>query len=167
MARSTIKPRFNEQAAFPAIVLYDDGDVTILDEVDAFVTCRTIDVSVGDRGRFAKSRVVDSNGVIWPVNGASVLEGTGPFWGYKILRPRSVRVEPNIQGEPKQSNLAVIRAEICERLRAPKSTITIQSKKVCSVLNHRRAIVVATAIESASAISEILLKLLSIELPEG
>jgi hypothetical protein len=167
MTCSSSKISFNAGAVFPVIVLYDDGDFSMYDELDAYIYCSTLDVKAGERGRFAKSRVIDSGGMIWHVKGATVLKGVGPFWGYKIIFPRTIMVEPMVQGEPTQSNLVAVRVEICKRLRARKSIITIQSKKVCSVLCHRRALAAAATIESASAISEILLKLLSIDSPEG
>jgi len=77
--------KFNEQAAFPAVVLYEHGDLTIYDSLDPYVVCGTADVKARKRGRFSKSIVVDSGGLRWEINGATILHGIPPFFGYRLL----------------------------------------------------------------------------------
>ena len=157
--------KFNEQAAFPAVVLYEHGGLTIYDFLDPYVVCGTADVKATQRGRFSKSTVVDSRDAKWEINGATILHGIPPFFGYRLLR-RSVRVQPNVCAPPIKADLSWTKSEVLKRLYNKRSVVSIVVNRFCTVIDGDEAQRTGTLVEAASSVSEINSILLSMDFPE-
>jgi hypothetical protein len=157
--------KFNEQAAFPAVVLYEHGDLTIYDSLDPYVVGGTADVKARKRGRFSKSIVVDSGGLRWEINGATILHGIPPFFGYRLLG-RIVRVQPNVCAPPTKADLSWTKSEVLKRLRSKATVVAIVVNRLCTIIDRGEARRTGTVVETASSISEIISTLLSMDFPE-
>jgi hypothetical protein len=157
---------FNENCRFPAVVLYHSGDMSVYDTCDPFVTCRRIDVKAGQRGRFARATVVDSCERSWGIDGATILHGVGPFWGYNILMSRTVRVRPNTCSPPAAADLDWVKREVVERLSKEGKAITVDFRGFCATIERGEALRTLRKVEGATSVPEVLTRLLAMDFPE-
>ncbi|MBU4461446.1 MAG: hypothetical protein KJ579_12840 [Verrucomicrobia bacterium] len=157
---------FNQHCRFPSVVLYRDGDMSIFDEMDALVICRGIDLKAGQRGRFARASIVDSNAMVWEVDGATKLHGVGSFWGYNLCLSQTIRVQPNVCAPPKLADLDIVKGEVVKRLGREQAVITLDLNRVCATIEHDEALRALPLIEAAASVPEIISELLAMNFPE-
>ena len=160
---STNKSDFEQRCRFPAVVIYDDA-VTAYETVDNFVRCRTIDIRAGQRGRFARSRLLDFYGQLWHLDGATVAHGLGLFWGWRLFS-RSVRAGPTIISGPEPADLDIIRRELV-RLLPIRDSLGIVVHSFCTTIRRGDARRLIPQIESATTAGDIIGALLGADFPE-
>jgi hypothetical protein len=156
---------FNQGCRFPAIVLYEDGDLAVYEAQEGLTICSRTDLKAGQRGRFARATIVDSDGTAWEMDGATKLHSVGPFWGFNIFLNQSIRVLPTISAKPKPTDLDVLKSEIVKRVRN-RGCVTLKLKCFCTIIEPDEARRTATAIQTACSIPEIIGKLLAMDFPE-
>ena len=162
MATST-KSEFEQRCQFPAVVIYDDA-VTAYETLDNFVRCRTADIHAGQRGRFARSRVLDSNGSLWHLDGATVAHGDGPFWGWRLFS-RSVRASPTVLSGPERADLETITRDLVRLLSIPDG-LGVVVHSFCTTISRGEASRLIPHIEGATTSVDIISALLGADFPE-
>lgn len=160
---NTTKSEFEQRCRFPAVVIYDDA-ITAYETVDNFVHCGTADIRAGQRGRFARSRVLDSDGNLWHLDGATVAHGVGPFWGWRLFH-RSVRASPTVVSGPEPADLEAIKRDLV-RLLPIRDGFGIVVHSFCATIRRGEARRLIPRIESAATASDIISILLGADFPE-
>ena len=156
---------FNERALFPAVALYEHGDLTAYDTLDPYVLCGTSDIKARQRGRFSKSYIIDSSDLKWEVNGATILHGVPPFCGFRPLR-RDIRVLPKVAAPPAKADLEWTKSEVLKRLYSKAAVVAIVVNRFCAIIGRTEARRASLSVETASSTSEIIMTLLSMDFPE-
>lgn len=156
---------FKQDCIFPVVILYDDGDVAAEETPHGLTICRKTDLKAGQSGRFARSTIIDSNGLAWRMDGAEKLHGVGPLWGYNLFLNQTVRVRPTILGEPKPATLQFIKSELGKRLNKPDA-LTITLKIGCATIDREAARALIPQLEQATSPSQIINILLTVDFPE-
>jgi hypothetical protein len=156
---------FDSRCRFPAIALYQEHDLSVFEALDGLVVCRKIDLKAGQRGRFGRATIVDSESMAWEMDGATKLHGVGPFWGYNIFLSQTIRVRPNITVSPKPAQIEEIKSEVAKCLRR-KDAVTLVLKDYCATIGRAEAHRTVPLIEAASSIPEIIAKLLAMDFRE-
>lgn len=160
---STTKSEFEQRCRFPAVVIYDDA-VTAYETFDNFVRCGTADIRAGQRGRFARSRLLDSDGNLWHLDGATVAHGVGPFWGWRLFS-RSIRASPTVVSGPEPTDIESIRRELA-RLLPIRDSLGVVVHSFCTTISRGEAHRLMPRIEGAATASDIISILLGADFPE-
>ena len=160
---STTQPELEERWRFPAVVIYDDA-VTAYETSDNFVLCRTMDIRAGQRGRFARSRLVDSTGRLWHLDGAKVANGVGPLWGWRLFS-RCVRASPVVVRGPEPADLGSIRQDLIRLVRFRASFVVVV-RSFCATMSGREVSRLIPRLESAATVSDLVFVLLGGDFPE-
>lgn len=155
---------FAEECIFPTIVL-QKGSVIVYEELDGLTLCSMSDVKAGSQGRFAHSHIVDCAGHEWVMEGAKVVSGVGPLWGYNLFLNRRVRVLPCILSGPSIADFAAVKRELVKRMETPDA-VTIKLKKYCTVMEHATALSLIPSVLQAQTIVDTIHLLLAGVLPQ-
>jgi hypothetical protein len=156
---------FAENALFPVLVLYEDAEMAAYETLDGLTVCSMADLKAVTKGRFAPSKIVDSRGMIWLMNGAEKLRGEGPLWGHNLFFNQTIRVRPRTEGNPEPGDLAAIKAEILRRLEV-RDSLSITVRSFCAIIGKRAALALVPEIGRTVSIPEIIAILLSADFPE-
>jgi hypothetical protein len=155
---------FESQCPFPAAVLYED-EVNVYDAAEHYVVCRLVDIRAGQRGRFARSQLIDANGNCWQVDGARVVCGVGPFWGWNLLLSRTVRIRPNLIAGPTPVSIEALRGEVLKRL-SRRDSLTITLRSFCTTIAAAATRRLTSRIQGATSAQDLIAILLSADFPE-
>ena len=162
MANPT-KPELELQCRFPALVIYDD-ELTAYETLDYFVLCRTLDIRAGQRGRFARSRLLDYDGLLWHLDGATVAHGVGLFGGWRLLS-RHVRARPTVVVGPQPADLDSVKQDLV-RLLTKRDSLGIVVRSFCATIRKGEARRLIPLVESAATATEIIDTLIGANFPE-
>lgn len=155
---------FEHQCNFPAVIIYDD-ELSLYEGSYAYITCRMTDIRAGERGRFARSSLIDSNGKMWRIQGATVLHGVGRFWGWSLFFNRTVKVSPIIMEGPFPADLELVRREVLSRL-THRDAFSIELHRFVTYVGRAAARRLVPAVERATSVPEIISVLLTADFPE-
>ncbi len=152
-----------QQWRFPAVVIYEDA-VTAYEILDSFTLCRTVDIRAGQRGRFARSRLLDCEGSLWRLDGATVAHGVGAFGGWRLFS-RSIRARPTVIRGPERADIDVVRRDLV-RLLPMRNSLAIVVRGFCTEIRRGAARRLIPAIETAASAADIISILLAADFPE-
>lgn len=164
------KMNFSEDAKFPVAVLYADGDLSVFETPHLLSAGRRVDIKAGSQGRFAESTIVDANGLAWEMNGAEEVGELRFFRRIASLFGRSMRLRPNIIGEPTQIELAAFKEAIIKSLRK-RSAVSIalrikEGRLGCTILGKTTSSKLIPDIQAATRVAEAISTILSADFPE-